>query len=579
MSGSVFPSYGASYFDLLSQRIDDNEAEITDVAFAKLTRPDPIIPNGLLYVSDFDGNTKSSTILCQSNNALQSVKCVQLKTSTVNPATQIPELSGQDASTVWLSSANGHLYRGAVDLETTGSGDISGPSSSSSNSIAIFNGITGKVIKESSISALGSSLTYPTISGTTDLLIVGNSIFSYNPIEPFIKLGNRLNPTSETNAIIMGNGIGGNSFQGDKHIILGNNSCVSANNKNSLICLGSGSMVSAFGNDTICLGHDSLSRAGTKQIIVGDNTYNSSGISGANVVMLGHNIMSNSGGNGTNSVVVGNDTISVGGSSSSVIVGSNTLPIATGFSNGSTIIGRGNFPSVTNGISASVIIGNGLGVGMTSGCSSCLWIDAEGVSNEVNTLRLGTLKTSCYISGIYSAIAASSTQKTVKMNSDGRLVASYEARPFGSHSISGSNLAAINVPTYTVATTNPSTGKIVMGVAPTSNFSSDGLFVSGLTVGSFRYTGGAALARITLSIGLTYSGTTSSLLNVYLLKNNVFVPNSLCAGTLFIGNTNSPSFMVSLVANDLLEIGFTTIGTGAGIISVYNENRFIEIVG
>lgn len=157
----MFLNYGASYFDLLSQRIDDNEAEITDVDFAKLDKPDPIVQNGLLYLTNLEGDIASSTVLCQDNNALQNVQCVQIPSSATNPATTIPELAGQADTTLWISSANGHLYRGSVDVESGGgSGNVTSITTSTSNLgvVPTYVGTTGTQIQASPVIITNNAL-------------------------------------------------------------------------------------------------------------------------------------------------------------------------------------------------------------------------------------------------------------------------------------------------------------------------------------------------------------------------------------------------------------------------------------
>src|SRR6267154_1809405 len=59
--------------------------------------------------------------------------------------------------TIWVDSVSGHLFRGAVDVETVGSGDVVGPVSSTDNAIARYDGTSGQIIQNSlvTISDLG----------------------------------------------------------------------------------------------------------------------------------------------------------------------------------------------------------------------------------------------------------------------------------------------------------------------------------------------------------------------------------------------------------------------------------------
>lgn len=581
MSGSAFLSYGTSYFDLLSQRIDDNEAEITDVDFAKLNKPDPIIPNGLLYVSDFDGNTASSTILCQNNEALQAVKCLQLKTSTANPATQIPELSGQSDSTVWLSSANGHLYRGAVDLEITGSGDVSSSTLSVDNAITRFDGTTGKII-QSSLVSIGDtgimtlpSIKYPIVN--TDQIIVG-----LDRVAKYLGYGRNGN---KPNAVMIGIVSGSDSNTVSDTVIIGNNSCT----------IGSGNQV-----DVVAVGNDIGTASGSRCVILGNRiSAQPSAISslGSSNLAVGHDIDLRNGSlsnivfgnsakvNGTSNVLMGEKIFNTG-----CVSNSNTLigygigeKIASSQSaNNNVLIGTSVLALAANSCSSNILIGGNVGSTITSSVNNCIWLEETGEDGETNTIRIGkAAKTSCYVAGIYPSFTPSNTQKNVKINSDGRLVATNETRAFGSHSISGSNIAAVLIPAYSAATVVPGSSKLVMGGAPTSVFSTGGVFTAGTTVGSFRYNGSAPITvKYTLTIALTYSSTTGSnaLLNMFMLKNNVFVPNTLCVGNFLLSNTSSPDFIITLVPNDVIEVGYNTLGAGTGSINVFTETRFIEVI-
>lgn len=70
----------------------------------------------------------------------------------INSLSLIPVAANPgDATTVWIDSGTGHLMRNNVDLETTGSGDVVGPASSTADGIAVFDGTTGKLLQSSAV--------------------------------------------------------------------------------------------------------------------------------------------------------------------------------------------------------------------------------------------------------------------------------------------------------------------------------------------------------------------------------------------------------------------------------------------
>ena len=576
MANAVFLNYDTSYFDLLSQRIDDNEAEITDVVFQKLNKPDPIVANALLYVKDADGNTASSSILCQSNNALQSVGCLQLPGTSVNPATIIPELSGKSATTVWLNSTNGHLYRGSVDLETSGSGgDVVGSASSTDNALVRFDGITGKLI-QNSLTTLDNTgyLDFPVIG--TPLRMDNRTLLGIDRTTGFLGVGRNSN---RDNMIMVGNVNTEDSNTVSNGIIIGNDSCmVASGEQNDIIVVGNnvgtsnGSLILAFGN-RICLEPTSISQLGSSNILLGHNidVRNSSNDN----ILVGHNSKVR----GLRNILMGDYVFSSGNSGSDNVVFG--YEAAAGFvnnANNNVFVGSRVMTSAPGSSANNIMIGANVGSAITTFVNDCLWLEADGIDGETNTTRIGkSTKTKCHISGIHSQSAPSSTQKNVKINSDGRLVGTFETRPYGCHTASISTLTNGLASLYSIAYTSPSSFKIVMGVSPTSYFSSDGLFVAGTTVGSIRYVGTApVLVKYTWGVALTASGNVATF---YLLKNNVFVPNTVCTSNYMLSGNSAPSFITTLITNDVLEIGASTGTTmGIGNINVFTENRFVEII-
>ena len=571
----VFLNYGTSYFDLLSQRIDDNEAEIVDVGFEKLNKPDPITPNALLYVADADGNTRSSKILCQANNALQSVGCLQLPGTVVNPASVIPELSGKDATTVWLSSTNGHLYRGSVDLESSGGSDFAGPASSTDNSIVRFNGATGKIVKNSNV-LIGDTGTitlpvskYPIIN--SEQIIVG-----MDRTDKYVGYGRNGN---KTNIVLIGMVNGADSNTVSSGVIVGNNSCT----------IGSGNQV-----DVIAVGNDIGTASGSYSIIVGNRvSVEPTAVSslGTSNLVMGHDVDLRNGSlsniilgnsskvNGLQNVMVGEKVFAGCTSNSNTVVGYGIgyrIPFGQS-ANNNVLIGTNVLAAATNSCSGNILIGSNVG-NTVSAVNNCLWLDETGEDGESNIIRIGkSTKTSCYINGIHSAFTPSNTQKNVKINGDGRLVATNETRPYGCHALSFSNTAVVGAGVYTFSYTSSSNLTLPIGGTPTSTFSAS-FFSVGPAAGSFKYTGASAVSvRYTWTFCPSMLGA-NNIVTFYLVKNGVVVPNTLLSSATLQQTTTTAVFVFSLVANDVIQIGYTTGAGVGGNVNVYNDTRYIEII-
>ena len=477
-----------------------------------------------------------------------------------------------DAKTLWLNSSN-ELFLGNTELTDY----ITTPTTVVDNFIPRWNGTTGRNIQSSLVSIsdagainIGNSLVKGYLS------IEGNPAQYLDLTNNIVAVGRSIGNVSSNSVLV---GTSGASFASNNSIIVGNNSCQSAQpTVVDLLCFGNdcgsgnGSKTIAIGNrislttvssslgaDNIIMGHDVDVRNSTSGCVV---ISNSSRLQGLRSVVIG-----------TNNKVNGNDNL---------VMGYNTLAaITTDVSSNNVLLGSSILPAATSA-TGCIIIGSTLGGSVSSFISNCLWIDADGIDAETNTTRIGkSTKTNCYIAGIYGAGAASSiTQKNVKINSDGRLVGTFETRPYGCHTISISNVSSSLTPIYTISFSAGATFKIIMGGSPSSYFSSDGLFMADTTAGSIKYVGASTiLAKYTFAFTHTNTGGASAS-SFYLLKNNVVVPNSVATAGYLAAKASSLNFIVSLSTNDVLEIGSTAVGTsGTGSINVFTENRFVEIIG
>ena len=556
MANSVFLNYGLSYFDLLSQRVDDNEAEIVDVDFAKLSRPDPSTPNALIYITSGTNETASSTILCQNNNALQNVNAMQMELSPVNPASVIPELAGQETSTVWMSSVNGHLYRGSVDLEAGGGGsggDVVGPASSADNAIARYNGTTGKIIQDSAIRV--SDL------GTMDFSLESSMItqnakpaYYMDRINKIMGLGTAKG-LAATNTIQVGVS-DETSFNTANAVVVGNTSCeISSGAQSDLIAVGnqigtnSGSANIAVGNRISQAPSVSLSLGESNLAIGHDISIRNTSLSN---ILLGNDV----GVRGNANVVVGelglNAVVAAGASASNVLVGHNVASKVASTCNNNVIIGAFGLSNAVSSSSSNILIGGNIGDAITTSVNNCIWLEDSGINGEANTTRIGKDKEACYISGIYNTFVGDRSL-CARVDSAGKLFSSSVARPTARISYGVGNIAIALTSTplefnqtstfeqYSDNTvfTSPSSGRVAFA----------GLFSGDTTTRKFRVTFVLNHAPMTTDLLLTFAinGTPFGTATKF-FKSSASVPTERFVTTVEDFVTLTPGDYVSVFA-------------------------------
>ncbi len=103
---------------------------------------DPGVPDPLPYPESSNaGATLTSLVKILPDGDMTDIRSMSLDPQGANPG---------GVTTVWINDADGHLYRDAVDLEAVGSGDVAGPASSTDNAVVRFDGITGKLLQDTS---------------------------------------------------------------------------------------------------------------------------------------------------------------------------------------------------------------------------------------------------------------------------------------------------------------------------------------------------------------------------------------------------------------------------------------------
>lgn len=77
---------------------------------------------------------------------------------------------------LWLNSGNNHLYHGTTDLEGFGNGDVIGPMTSADNELTRFSGLTGKIIKGSSV----------LLDNSKNLNSINSAVIDSNLVQPVV---------------------------------------------------------------------------------------------------------------------------------------------------------------------------------------------------------------------------------------------------------------------------------------------------------------------------------------------------------------------------------------------------------
>lgn len=108
------------------------------------------IPNHISIFTNYNTISNSPLIIDSVGN-VSGINSLLLNKLGSNPVTD----------SVWVNTSNNHLYHGNTDLEAANSGDVVGPASSTDNAVPIFDGTTGKLLKNSTLKFTNSALQIP----------------------------------------------------------------------------------------------------------------------------------------------------------------------------------------------------------------------------------------------------------------------------------------------------------------------------------------------------------------------------------------------------------------------------------
>lgn len=266
------------------------------------------------------------------------------------------------------------------------SGDVVGPSSSVDNDLVVFDGTTGKLIKDTGISSIhpsfsgdvttGGNFNLPQTTTSVGTLSIGGARFLHaggDASNTFVgaSSGNR------TNATIGNTGIGQITLQsiagGISNTIVGHASGNALVNGSFNCSLGEGSLFNS-GDLTGCVAigwHTQISASGNYNVGIGYSVM-TGGVSGTDNFGGGRACLGSLG--------AGNGNVAIGATSAqNITTGSNNTVLAYNALAGSFNTG-----------STNLILGTGSGNSYTAAESNNILLANSGVASENNTMRIGT---------------------------------------------------------------------------------------------------------------------------------------------------------------------------------------------
>ncbi len=326
--------------------------------------------------------------------------------------------SAVNNNVVLFDGVTGKLIKDSGVAISTLTAKVSGPSSSTDSHIVIFDGVTGKLIKDSgfALSALSTLVTGPASStdndiavfdGTTGLLLKDTGLSSTDPtftgivtaqvkfIAPYdTGAGEGYYFSDGTVAARQAGSFQANYFFGNS----GNSTMTGAQNTGcghgSLNALTSGSQNTAMGQSAMI----SMQTGGNNVAIGGSAMQNAT--DGSSNVAIGVAALASSSGY-NNCIAIGQQALQSAGAGSdeSVAIGSSTLiSLTSGF--GNVAIGHNCLTQLLTG-AYNVVLGDTSGSAYSGSETGNILISNVGVAGENGVIRIGNDGfNECYIAGI-----------------------------------------------------------------------------------------------------------------------------------------------------------------------------------
>jgi hypothetical protein len=439
-----------------------NDEVVQNITAVNLSATDEIISNSLTVLpfstagvvhNNASGLLSSSLIV--NADISPSAAIVDTKLATISTAGKVANsattaTSANTASAIVARDGSGNFSAGTITASLSGNATTATTATNFSGSLAgEVTGTQGATVVSNAVSAnTGSAIVRRTATGgfsagtisITDAVASGNLVLSTEPSTStagnIIKGSSRFIHDFGTNNTFVGINSGNFTLSGQDNVGVGINALTSVTSGFSNTAVGSGTLVAnTTGFNNIAVGTSALATntIGTRNVAVGSFALNSNTTGSTNTgigvgALLNNTIGSDNVGVGAfalNSNTTGSTNTAIGsGTLTSNTIGSDNVAIGlnalTQNTTGSVNVAVGNNALLLNITgTGNIAIGFNAGNSLTSG-SNNIYMSNLGSASESNTIRMGTVQTSCFVAGI-NGVTPAGTAVPVIIDSSGQL--------------------------------------------------------------------------------------------------------------------------------------------------------------
>jgi hypothetical protein len=257
------------------------------------------------------------------------------------PVEGVDVLSTGEAAGLVLTSdgANGATWT------ANGTGDVTGPASSTDNAVVRFDGVTGKIVQDSIV----------TISD------IGNIIatrYTFPTVNTFVSVGSGIAITSGLNNTLIGNSAGTALTTQSNNVFIGHQAGNEALTSEQNVVIGSQANAGTAGQLSVIIGRSagSNNHTGTNNVVLGPSS-GTALTSGSTNIVIG----SSSGTTlttGSNNIILAGSAgqVSAAGATNELVIGSTAAPILNAY------VGRGVTSATTTSLTLAVTSATGTNV-------------------------------------------------------------------------------------------------------------------------------------------------------------------------------------------------------------------------
>jgi hypothetical protein len=456
---------------------------------------------------------------------------------------------------------------GKIHTGDAGGAGITGPVSSTVNSIALFDDLTGDVVKSSFSKIVDTATTFRlTNSADTPLLTTNSAIRN-------VSLGS--NALASITTGVDNTATGHTSLTvittGSQNTAIGSLSLSSLTTGTRCTAVGYNALKFSNGGGNTAVGADALATTslGTWNTAVGTsaltlNTSNSNTAVGFSSMIASTTSISCDafGESSLKALTTGNFNSAIGTFALAKLT-TGSFNTAVGTAGGNLLTGNNN-----------VLAGRSAGSAYTTSESNNIVIGTSnsGTVGESNTIRIGSTQTSAFMAGIWNNSTHTGDHESVMIDSTGKLhtVPSGTGMAIGEVYFENAVLYTLSLPTLNTA----------VKIAPTTTLVSNTDFTS-LFPGELTFTGmHARYAHIAVSVSLKLNSGSNRTLEFDLRRNAVRIPGS--GFRIKLANATdyqSVAFHKALLLqpNDVLSLWITPIIDGSATIDVFNLNIVVVV--